>query len=947
MQPARTSTESHVSTRSSGGVWSAGVLWAGVLLAALTLPTSTWAAPDGDGKKGRVFRVQGLKSTAEPVKGDVVDGWRIIDMGDKRLVTGAATVEPCGYLRQVVVEAGNVPEGKGVKKKSHLEVPCVPASTGLVPGPARLGLGKPPPPPPVEAPPPPAPDVTLDDPGDDRVAPKTPSFSPVPAAKLTFLPRPKAASPLRPVGQGGVVLVRVEVTKEGETRSALLVKAPHPDVAREALRMVDTTTWYPGRMGKKKVDAVFDHVVKVPRMPPVVAAPDELDAPPTALKETPSPTTTRPTSPTTTPPQTAAQKTAAQKAQPPSAKTAQTPQRTTTTPASPAQPKTTAPSSTAQAQPRSQPTSSTPPPAQQAPPEPQKEAFRIEYDEDGNPKPQGKPPSGLEDDGSGTTYDGKTWPRPKMPFRKGELSRFGAIRLHNARTAFGVGLGLDFIDGIGYGVVRPNFQLHWRKLSVAVEVPLRFQLLDTTQLNVIDPSTFGTLTSGVGNFRTEDWDAAINAPYTDLLRPIRHITWGNKEDRLYVDITRERAHTIGHGQLMRRYTPNVDLDNDLLMAELDAYADFGGIEVVGGPLPIPRVIGGLAFIKPLGLFLDDYFSKSLSVGASYVTDLNTPAVLTTTNNPADQRVQYVINDTPGQAKQFLHENSDQLLLGHQVQGAGVDVELKAVKWGFVDLKLYGDYSHLFFPAVDSAGIAAFNAGGGTVGALLRMSFGAQVAQAEEDLPTDVLLGKEPRELKARHALRFRAEGRVFQPQFLPSYFNTMYEADKYQLGFGNTDPTQRATLPTKFAFLSTQANEPMRAGYYLEASYQWVDVLAITAMYEDAWAVGGGGVEAVPSARNMAVHAETNGLGWLQLFATYHLHNVDDWTKAFQFSTDNELFFMGGRLQILPILFLNLGVQRTYRIDYGEDDLEGHGATTIGMKGAWSAVFDVELGWQF
>ena len=122
----------------------------------------------------------------------------------------------------------------------------------------------------------------------------------------------------------------------------------------------------------------------------------------------------------------------------------------------------------------------------------------------------------------------------------------------------------------------------------------------------------------------------------DFLRPLRYFTWGKKEDRFYLDLNRARAFTIGHGQLMRRYSPNVDIDEDNLFAQLDAYSDLGGFELVAGPLPLPRIVGGLLFVKPLGLFSDGYMAKSLSIGVSYLPDLNAPTVLLRQTNNAGE-----------------------------------------------------------------------------------------------------------------------------------------------------------------------------------------------------------------------------------------------------------------------------------------------------------------------
>lgn len=550
----------------------------------------------------------------------------------------------------------------------------------------------------------------------------------------------------------------------------------------------------------------------------------------------------------------------------------------------------------------------------------------------------------------------KLWPVPDKPFMKGELSNFGTVAIENPQNSIGVGIGALYLDEVGYLSLRPNIDFHYGDFHLGVGAPFRFEMLSTRNLNLIDPNTYGTVTANTGRFRSEDWDQFRNFPYTDVLRPLRYLRYGKKEDHLYVDVTRAHAQTIGHGQLMRRYTPNLDVDKDLLMAEVDGYLDFGGVELIGGPLPIPRLLGALAFIKPLGLFLDDTFSQSLSFGISYVTDLNTPTALTSGTSVADGRTQLAVDAVAGQERSFDFDGRNQIL-GPQVQGAGIDAEVKVFRNHFLDVKLYADYSHLFFPASDALGSAAFNAGGATVGGLFRLSFGAQPAQKDEDLPTEVLLGEAPRELLARHAFRFRVEGRAFDAQYLPSYFNALYETDKFQFG-PSRGPTKRAALPTKFGHLAAQEGQPWRAGYYFEGSYQWVPYIAVTAVYEDAWAAGDGSFAAVPSGRNFALHAETLGLGWFQLFASYHFRNVSDVTSAFQFRTENEVFFSGLRWRILPFLFINLAVQRTFAIGFSPDDNESLRTvssddprefrfSTTGLKSAWSGLADIEIGWQF
>ncbi|MFZ9886930.1 MAG: hypothetical protein ACO3JL_05450, partial [Myxococcota bacterium] len=544
-------------------------------------------------------------------------------------------------------------------------------------------------------------------------------------------------------------------------------------------------------------------------------------------------------------------------------------------------------------------------------------------------------------------------PKPEEPqraFQKGELTRFGDVQFQNRRSSFGVAFGATDIDGVYYAVLRPDVNIHSGPFSLGLGAPLRFEVANTNNVDPQDPANIvSSLFSDFGRFRSEDWDQV-----EDFLRPLRYLTWGRKEDRLYLDVNRIRAVSIGHGQLVRRYSPTIDIDEDNLFAQVNGYTDIGGFELMAGPFPVPRLVGGLVFLKPLGLFLDDYMSKSLSIGASWVTDLNVPTVLTTESAPSDGRTLLAVDD----AGNFDYTNKG-AFTGDMVHGFGVDAEVKLVKWEFIDLKTYVDYSQLLFPGSEAGGFSSFSDGGFTAGTLLRLSFGETPVRDFDEEDDLTRAGQKPREMRATHALRLRMEGRAFGPQYLPSYFDSLYEADKLQFGFGSTPLSLRASLPTKVAYLASQAGQPWRFGTYLEGSYAFVDWFGFTAVYEDAVDTEG---NAVPAARNFALHAETGkALSILQLFATYHYRHFEDASKLLQVATDNELIYLGGRLQLLPILFVNVGAQRAFRTGFLDDDLpdqrrvltgapegsEKFRFSSIGLQNTWVGAIDVELGWQF
>ncbi|MDP2344310.1 MAG: hypothetical protein Q8O67_25345 [Deltaproteobacteria bacterium] len=540
-----------------------------------------------------------------------------------------------------------------------------------------------------------------------------------------------------------------------------------------------------------------------------------------------------------------------------------------------------------------------------------------------------------------------------VPFLKGELTHLGDIRLVNVRTSFGVGIGLNVIDSVYFAVLRPDLNLRFGDFGLGIGAPLQFEIANLGKIDFVNGNPVDDIFGNAGRFRTQDWDQV-----EDFLKPLRYLTYGKKEDHLYIDLNRVHATTIGHGQLVRRYAPNIDIDEDNLFAQVDGYGDYGGVEVMAGPFPLPRLVGGLVFVKPMGIvqgFQDsdpdagsylDTLADSWSIGASYVTDLNTPTGLEGRFNPADQRFQLAVDAS----NQLVWRNKANPI-GDVVQGIGFDTEVKVLKVDNVDIKVYGDYSHLFFPADSSSAEAfqAFDGGGATVGGLLRASLGTKPVRHIDDEDEETKAGHKPREKKAAHAFRVRLEGRTFAPTYLPSYWNTMYEIDRFQFGFSDN----RSLLPTKIGYLASQQESALRVGYFVEASYEWVDAVGITAAFEDAYPLGD--VDDPVRAKNFALHVESQGLGWLQLFASYHYRNFDtaDFPRMFSFATDNELLFAGARLQVLPIMFVNIQAQRSFRLGFAEDDTpgqldnKGQRFSSVGLENVWAGGFDVELGWQF
>lgn len=435
--------------------------------------------------------------------------------------------------------------------------------------------------------------------------------------------------------------------------------------------------------------------------------------------------------------------------------------------------------------------------------------------------------------------------RPVDRMLKGELSLLGQTEFLNPQNFAGAGAGYFQLDSVSYLAVTPMVDLHF------LENKLHLDFGGTLNITLFDPNGGGF--KAAGRIRTKDWDQ-----WQNWFRIIRRVQFGKKEDHFFVRLSRVGAASLGHGGLMRRYNNNMLFNQPHVGLELDYYNDyFGGEAFVSDITFQSQVMGGILFIKPLAIFLDNAIARSLSLGGYYTGDLAAPARL---RRDADGVVITDRVDIPRYDRTSVH-------------GVGADFEIKPIRVGdLVDVKVYGDFNQLI------------NYGNGvTVGVLGRFN-----------VPAPFL------------AIRARLEYRNNGPQYLPSYFDTFYEIQKLQ--FVTVSPSSFA--PTKLDFLKGLRGN-RRNNMYAEIQFSWVDKFAIAFAYE----AGEG-----PRQQSMLVHAEFTAFDWLRFFATYHKRNFDNWNEVFRFQ-QNDLFFSQARLEILPILFLNGRAMKTFlwdpNVDFG------------------------------
>jgi hypothetical protein len=498
---------------------------------------------------------------------------------------------------------------------------------------------------------------------------------------------------------------------------------------------------------------------------------------------------------------------------------------------------------------------------------------------------------------------------------EGELSNLGATKLANKDTRFGVLLGPALIGQAYYLSGSIEFDLQIGKtFGFGLQAPVNIPIYDPTQGFKLFPNGF--------KLRAQDYNT-----WQKFVRIVRYLTIGHKEGDFFLNFSTDYAATIGHGTEIRRYATNINLDDARLLGELDAKFKYGGFELMVGNVVSPlNMMGALLYAKPFGGW-DLLELQRLSIGLEYSADWYAPLRLATVGYPHVE---------PGAASAFPlldpAQANDAIKVGQTagVHLAGVSIETKVLKTDNVDIKPYFDFSKMI---VGDGKTTTPEGSGLTLGALARLGFGHDIHSA------------------------FRAvlEGRLFQPNYIPGYFDSFYEVQKYQyITNGSTPVTQVPTKLLSIMCRSPAAGQPTDVrtlcqnygltpwtgpswipGIYGELTYSILDAFAITAaaQYSD-----------IPGGTNLVLHAEVPTFSWLRFFGSVYRVNLANAAAlgkesiAKQLTEDNTLIFAGARVKALPFLFINAQYIRAWLLETG---------TTNSFQISNSLLITLELGFEF
>ncbi len=228
-----------------------------------------------------------------------------------------------------------------------------------------------------------------------------------------------------------------------------------------------------------------------------------------------------------------------------------------------------------------------------------------------------------------------------------------------------------------------------------------------------------------GNLRSENFNT-----FSDYMSVIRYVRYGHKKDPLYVRVGALDNATLGHGSIMYLYNNSLSYDNRKIGVQADVDFNTFGLETVYSTFGEAGILGVRGFVRPLQY---THFGKipvigRIEFGASYVADFNKYADVVSVKYDAAEN-----GFTPDE------KNGNMDIWG-------LDIGLPVFSNKVLSMDLYYDYVNI-----------ADYGDGSSVGFILNFNGLGLV---------DV---------------RTKFERRMNNDQFLPSYFNSMYEIERYSL----------------------------------------------------------------------------------------------------------------------------------------------------------------------
>ncbi|HOX42383.1 MAG TPA: hypothetical protein PK668_02240 [Myxococcota bacterium] len=421
-------------------------------------------------------------------------------------------------------------------------------------------------------------------------------------------------------------------------------------------------------------------------------------------------------------------------------------------------------------------------------------------------------------------------------------------------------LGLTFDFGIvGFGI----------------QAPLRLLMKDNDPEN----NDYG------GVLRREDWDE-----WTDYLKIIRYFRFGHKGELVFLQLGDLPGVTIGHASIVNRYYNNTDLAHFKLGVTLDVNTDYAGVETLLNNAFVSNLIGGRVYLKPFSFWDKDSYLNNFAIGFTAISDYAAPYCPDFEQQdtaggpwtPGGACMPAALDHDPAtfpNVRQRFDEDMNIVLADKKAATVlGGDLEFKVLNLEWINLT----------PYVDLNGI--IDGGFGFHGGIMT-NFNIPVISV---------------------GLQTRIEYRWMERGYIPSYFDSFYEIQKFNYPFkdenGRFGPAHsEVTDRPKAAVVEELAAQEGKGlnGYYAELAINVNDWVVVGGSYDDYDG---------PYNSNLRMYLTVPAFDFIKFGAYYYRHNFEGAGDAFDFD-EKSLFLAEARYQIISFLYVVGQYWRVWRLD--------------------------------
>jgi hypothetical protein len=378
------------------------------------------------------------------------------------------------------------------------------------------------------------------------------------------------------------------------------------------------------------------------------------------------------------------------------------------------------------------------------------------------------------------------------------------------------------------------------------------------------------------DFENEEFRRTEYNESADYLKLIRFIRYGKNPRRegIYVKAGELDAATIGHGTIINRYKTNVDYENRRAGAQVNLNYKYWGLETFTNNMFLGEVIGVRAIAKPFANNMIPIVND-IAFGVTIATDSTAPYILEDTETWDDVADDWVpgADGLPDWDENYVIQVDDY----ESLMIVGVDMEIPVFRGNMLGLNFYADWMQMRDVADDSGAFST----GSAVGMIFNFK------------------------LTENNKLYLKIEQRYFDQNFIPGYFDNMYEIQRVQY---STD----FPLLTKLGLLASLPDDGRFKGLRAEVALDLLAIFQVWGSFEDNYDLDDDGL--------ITLGAGFKNIAGVSIGAEYTRRNINDGDLNDMFTLDERSIFTAF-LKYKVNAFIGAGA--VYRREWALNELTG------------------------